>query len=311
MNPYLIPGMERRPNGPLCPFQHPDHEEFYVPVDHSQTRYVEFTEEIGDSSGLIEDGRLMVAYGREKCGKTALLNRCAKYVRDDLVRRGKKCAVISLSDESIGSRSVADREKYVFDAVLDDIRKRDLLAASAYNELRDRRDDLLRAYRYLSDCLPADAVVVVLLPPVELAQELVDYASYVRPKLLLLAESSYVQDIDGTWPAIKAASTRVEPFRLMVERLRVEDGWVFASARQNMESENRDYPIVTEETMRLVTDGLKPSIGQLQSLLHGVYREILERRASGDALAFPEMHEVSYEYITDFFLRASGQGLMR
>jgi hypothetical protein len=310
VNPYLVPGMENRPNGTLCPFRHPDHEGFYVPVDHSETRYFEFTDTIGDSSSLLEDGRLVIAYGREKCGKTALLNRCAKFVADDLENRDKRGVVISLSDESSANFAVEDRKKNVFRFVLDEIRKQDLVEASDLRELQSRQDDLVFAYKYLSDCLPASAVVIVLLPSVEVVQELADYAALVRPRMLLLAESSYVDEVDRAWRDIRGASPRVEPIRLMVDRLRVEDGWAFAEARQKLDEEGRKYPKVTEETMRRVTDALKPSIGQLQRLLHGVYREILEQRASGDALISPELDEVNYEHITDFFLRASGQGLM-
>lgn len=309
MNPYEVPGLERRPTWPLCPIKHPHHENFYVGVDHSETRYLEFIDAVGDASSLIEDGRLVVAYGGEGCGKTALLNRCAKWVKDDLADRGKRAQVLTLSNESRANISVEDRQKYVFDCVIDEVRKHELVSASDLEVLRARQDDPLRGYRYLSEVLPPDVVLVVLLPTSEVAGELVDYAGFVRGKLLLLAETAYVE-VDRCWSDIRAANRQAEPLRLKVEQLREDDGWLFATARQRLNREDRDYPIVTEETMRLVTTGMQASIGQLQRLLHGVYREILERRGPRDALTWPEVDEVSYEYITGFYFRASGQGLM-
>lgn len=308
MNPYLIPGLEAKPNGPLSPFTHPEHEDLYVEVDHSETRYQEFIRAIGDPTGLAENGRLVVAYGRELCGKTALLNRCAAWVEKGLAGKGYRTLILPFTDEIPASVPVQERQQRVFDLLVDDLIRAEWLTGSDLTKLENLQNDLGRGYRYLSNALPSNAVLIVLLPPSEIDSELVAYAGYVRGKLLLLAETVYIDMVELKWNAIQAACARSDAIRLRVERLRVDDGWLFAEARQRREQPDRGFPIVSQETMRKVTSGLRPSIGQLQGLLQGVYQEILEPSTAGDALISPQVDEVSYQDITDFFLRESGRG---
>jgi energy-coupling factor transporter ATP-binding protein EcfA2 len=300
MNPYLLPGTANRPHAPLCPFETTEHEKYYVPVDNTQVAFERFREEIGDAESLRQEGRLVVATGQQGCGKTSLINRCATWLAEALPHG----EIISLVDESSASDPIEHRLTLVYECLLADLAERRVLTTEQLQELAERRDNLELGYRTLSsrlDALESDLVLIVVLPPSEdLVREIEHYARFARRKILFFAESSYVDYVDRHWAQIRRAC-RAEPVLLKVGPLEDGDGWLFAQSRQELHPDAGVYPKVSEETMlRVTTRGYPTSIGQLQTLLHGVYEDLRRRSPEDLALRSPEL---SYEEITDYFFR--------
>lgn len=302
MNPYLVPGLEATPNGPLCPFHTPEHERYYVPVDSTKEAFEQFQAQIGDLRGLGDEGRLVVVAGQHGCGKTALINRCATWLRDSLADLDINCEISSLTQECLTNEPIQHRMDHVFQCVVDDLLKREQLSEEdRVRALKERRDGIDIAYRFLSSALDSNNVVtIVLLPPSEdLVKEVERYAQYARKSIVFFAESSFVRAIEMSWPAIHSAG-RVPPIRLEVGPLRERDGWLFAEARQEYHPNVTTFRKVSEATMRRVTDGWNTSIGQLQALLFGVYRE-LNNLLGPEGMVVSD--EVTYSEITNYWFK--------
>jgi hypothetical protein len=174
--------------------------------------------------------------------------------------------------------------------------------------LKEGRDSLDIAYRYLGGVLDDNFVTIVLLPPSEdLVKEVEDYAKYARKHIIFFVESSFVDRIERSWPDIYKAG-RTSPIRLEVGPLRAHDGWLFAQTRQELFAQEckersaraEDFRKVSEETVHRVTDGWETSIGQLQALFSGVYQELNDRPESEKAAT---SEEVTYADITNHFFK--------
>jgi hypothetical protein len=301
MNPYLVPGLEARPEGPLCPFHTPEHERYYVPVDNTQEAFEKFQGQMSDLRGLRDEGRLVVVSGLRGCGKTALINRCASWLRDSLHGLGAEAMIFSLTHEYLDNQSIQRRMDHVFQCVVNDLLQRRRLSEEDHiRGLKEQRDDLGIAYRYLSGVLD-DLLTIVLLPPSEdLVKEVAEYAKYAHRNIVFFVESSYVDDVESFWSNICSAS-RVPPVRLEVGLLGERDGWRFAQARQEHHSDAEELRKVSESTMRRVMENWNTaSIGQLQALLFGVYRELSDRPEPEDVVT---SDEVTYGDITNYYFK--------
>ena len=276
MNPYLVPGLTG-PNGALCPFKEPDHDNYYVPVDNTQKAYEQFTEEIDDPRRLSTDGLFVVVSGEQHCGKTALINRCAAWLRRRLNDVGLQGHIFPLTHERIATRSIKARLEHVFGCMSDDLRKSKLLEPDQLGELERRGDDLDRAFRYLSDILDQNRVLIILLPPSEdLIKEAERYANFSRGKIVFFAESAYVNIVRHHWPSIRIAGPAA-PILLEVGPLHRDDSWLFAHTRQEIhysQPNARPFLKVTKETMNKLTAGRKISIGEMQKFLHWMYGDM-------------------------------------
>lgn len=297
MNPYLVPGLAR-PDGPLCPFQVPDHEKYYVSVDNTEDAYRKFQQEIGDPHLLSTEGRLVVVSGPQRCGKSSLINRCAAWLLCELEKVDLAGAIFSLTDVVPTNRSVDDRILQVFDSMIDDLRRRKLMEDPDLNVLTTRRNNLDLAFRYLSTNLDKDQVLIILLPSADLVKEAVKYAELSRGKIVFFSETAYGDSVRIHWPNIHKAS-RMPPILLEVGPLEENDGWVFAKARQEVHANPnlRPFPKMTRNTMAQITGGLEISIGQLQTMLYDYYHHRTQLPQNNVAPS----DEVTFEDFTKFY----------
>lgn len=306
-NPYHVPGMRSR-IGPLCPYTHPEHENFYVPVDHTEKAFEVFKKALGDDpSALRAEGRLTVALGWDGCGKTSLLNRCANWVKAEL-RQG--CHIVSLVDAARDSDPREVRENRVFKLLVHELFARDLIDPKQREDLTEALDkgDLDFGYFYASRYVlkPKNVVLVVLLPRTEIPLEVESYAKRAYPNLVFLAESRKVEAVGSYWPRIESAHDSSTPIRLEVGTLAQGDGWAFVQARKGDRTDAPDYPYVSEETIRRVTVARKLSIGELHKLLYGTYQELLEQIKDSGSVGSP-MGEVTLLDLMEFHFRRPGR----
>jgi hypothetical protein len=226
-NPFAVPARSEADARPLCPWQHVDHEHLYAPVDHTEAAFTEFKGAVGEDPDLASGGRMVLITGHEGCGKSALMHRAAWWARDNLgLPAGQVHIVDLMADRSAGEASEV-RVGYVMRRMLDEARQLTVLTAEELDGLDKREENPSLALPFLSRALLRHSVVLlVLLPPVEVPDDIRRYATYARPNVFFFAESSYVMEPEagltvGGKPII----------HLQVGLLSEADGWAFVHNR--------------------------------------------------------------------------------
>jgi hypothetical protein len=288
-NPFAVPGLMRDVD-PLNPVRHDRHVAFYVPVDHTETAFRQFQAQFEDPAHLVDLGRLVVVTGDRGCGKTALVNRCAHWLREWLVPAGLHGQVIDLTREARENQSMVERRARVSAALVDRLYEQRLLVSEVVREMRGEPDDV---YRNLAGCLTPGLVPIVLLPrSADLTEELVGYATDARRRIVFVGETSYGlseerrQRIDqaGEAPAV----------HLAVSRLGARDASRFAEERLRRVPEGTLPRVAPTALDEYTASRQRVSIGEVQRLLYGMYEKL---RVQSDR---PD--EVTYQHISQHFL---------
>ncbi|MCD0450677.1 hypothetical protein LO762_15980 [Actinocorallia sp. API 0066] len=260
---------------PLCPWRLAAHERDYVPVDHSFQAYEKFKGAI--SGDPFTTGWLFVFKGPSGCGKTALMHRCAHWLqRAGETSGGYKAEIIDFTDQVPPTFEALPVERRVAFVARRVARR---VGQFLGRPLRPGPPDLL--YAAMSDLLLAQdeedrRLVLVLLPPSELAAELDHYRYLGRPGLVFMAETS----TDETDPAATLTSRyglRTVP--LEVRGLSPGDGWKLVRARMRGGATPRFPRALVDSYMTAMAgrsrDGI--SIKELRSVLAGAYAVAVAR----------------------------------
>lgn len=300
VNPIAIPGMRYAPLRPLDPLRHAEHTAYYVDVDGAAEAYEQFRNAFADPAAWREIGALAIAAGFEQTGKSALLNRCAQWLRSERMHNGEDVVVADL------------RSAPVTDAQSIDHRMATVCRHLVMTLYQERRltDDRLLALREPAEILPylryqlADhpTLLLVLLPPsADLPEELVAYARLAPPGVLLLGETAYVSRLNDVAARLETAPAHTRILHL--DRLRPGDGDEFYRRRRELHPADADVPEPSPDLLpRLVS--LRPiSIGELQHLLYDLYQELLYIE--------PDVRAVTFEMITAFYFRKTALGAGR
>jgi hypothetical protein len=314
LNPFPLPGWQRTPMRPLCPWRDTQHRDYYVRVDDGDFQYDDFTQQMGDLSALLAEGRLVLVTGESGCGKTALVHRCADWVVREVERQGGEGG---LGPEARGlvldltgclpdgpAQSIEHRAAHVCDELFGRLVDNGALRPQAVGQLSPDRDTPRRIYPRLAAALVEGLVLVVLLPtPGELAAEVVQYArAFAGPKVLFMAESDLL-DPDEVADIVRQLEAWVPPLTLHVGALEEGDVRRFVEDRLKRHSTVGRYPRMSDEAIEFLT-GMAKSIAQLQRTLHGTYES---RRSRG--LSCGEDDVVTVDDIVAFFNDGSRNGL--
>jgi len=324
MNPYLVTGLEATPNAPLCPHRYAGHDALYVPVDDTDKEFHRFQDTMAAVGRLTSRGRLAVVAGRQGCGKTSLIHRCAAWLRAELRNAELTGEIFDLTDSSAPNRSIMLRMEQVITDLVDHLRdersgvkaahievlERKLREIEEIEDTADREERHLgkvdRVYRNLHEALPADRILIILLPPSsDIVDEIGKYAGFARhPRIVFFAETDHVEDLDRRWERF-SANEAAALVQLDVGSLKDGDSWAYAQARQGTEQDEADFPLADEETMRRVRRNGVTSIGQLHRLLYGVYEDF---RATCSANGSSPPSRLRWHHITDYHFRLSHSG---
>lgn len=289
VNPFLVPGWEESPLRPLCPWRHQAHDKLYVDVNHTLAAFQKYTRRMSAVENLREDGRLVLVTGESGCGKTALINRCAHWTRDQLAGHGVRGEIVDLTRDG-SQQSVEERMGLVAERLVDELAHNGVLPPAVHEGIRGLPPS--RLYAGLGNALPADVVLIVLLPPAEVVREVVAYAGLARRRVLFFAESSY---FDHAQISRVRESSPEPPVLLSVGPLNPGDVRRFIEDRLDRNRRRGRYPRISVETMDRAAGPLR-SIAQLQRILSEVYEE-RGRQDSG----YTDSDWVTYEDITRLF----------
>ncbi|MEU5692893.1 hypothetical protein [Actinosynnema sp. NPDC020468] len=275
VNPFAVPWFDS-PMQPLRPFDHESHEDFYVDVDGSFAEYARFHREMGDFDSMLRRGRVALVTGDTGCGKSALVNRCAGWVKQELGRRGHRVEVVDVTqaadpDDPIG---IPERMSVVCDQLFDQVRDLGVLRPEVVDEFRGHRDLPHRVYPNLGGYLRADHALVVLLPEVALAREVVAYARYARGRVLFFLESTALGP-DDVREVVRATESFTGLVDLRLGELR--EGDVHRFVRKRFAGHEGGFPRLLEETLDWASGWVR-SVAQLQRSMHSTYGYLMDQR---------------------------------
>ncbi|WP_255950771.1 hypothetical protein [Streptomyces odontomachi] len=226
-NPFAVPARSESDARPLCPWQHGEHEHLYAPVDHTETAFMEFQRALREDPDLKSGGRMVLITGHEGCGKSALIHRAAWWARGNLGLPAPDVHIVDLmADRSAGEASEV-RVEHVMRRMLDEARQLTVCSTEELEGLDKREDKLSLALPYLSSALSRHSVaLLVLLPPIEVPDDIRRYARYARPNVFFFAESSYIARPEA------GLTVGGKPIvHLEVDLLTEADGWTFVNNR--------------------------------------------------------------------------------
>lgn len=300
INPFGIPG-QASPLNPLNPVADSQHDGLFVDVDNSKQAFEEFQSILGSDHAFDRGGAMAIAVGDRRFGKTALLNRCAFWLKREIEKRSaaagakKKAHIVDLrflaSVEGLGS-NVPARERV--DTVCHHLMKKlhgDRQLAEPWSE--DAQRDASHVLPYLADVLARNVVVIVMLPPTaDVIDELVSYANLVPRKVVLLAETSFAGRLEEYGGKLKRAAT--VPVQLHLGTLRPEDGEKFYNERRARHTSDRTVAEAAPADLRWLITVKPTSVGEFQEFLHELYEKEIQRR--------PPAQQLTREVITEFYI---------
>lgn len=281
MNPFGIPGAGG-PKVPLRPWQHDDHGQYYVPVGNTSAAFDEFTHRMGTLDTLQREGQLVLVAGESGCGKTALINKCAWYVRAKLDKAGTTGVVVPLQSSLVGTPIASGDQRFAY--VLQQL----LAGLDGEGALRQDADDTIKRYegqpealyRQMHVLLKQKHVAIVLLPPSDLPDDVVRYGALSKRNVLFLTEFVY-----GSHPEaiVDDIETKLEkdapPIILRLTGLKTGDAPLYIQDRLKRHMRTGQYPLMSPETMAEL-DSMLQSVAHMQSTCYEVYEQ---RRKNGQA----------------------------
>ncbi|TDC01212.1 hypothetical protein E1091_03280 [Micromonospora fluostatini] len=268
---------------PLNPLWHEEHLDFYVPVDNTEESFTTCQKRFEDLADLHRQGRLVLVSGERGCGKTALINRCAYWLHGRLRADGLGVEVVDLTQEASDSATVRERLSKVSEALVD---KLDLLALLRGDRIYDKRTDPDGTYRNLPGYLEPDQWLIVLLPTVELVEELRYYDARAPQRTVFFAEAPSavgVQHVSG------------RTLHLRVDAFEHEHASLFAADRLGRMPAGAVPPLAPEALDEFIQGDRKTTIREMQWLLFGVYETLRVQNSRPD--------EVTWEHLGRHFVR--------
>ncbi|TCO53516.1 hypothetical protein [Actinocrispum wychmicini] len=279
INPFTVEPFGASPMRPLRPFDHSHHRAFYVPVDNSEAQFQKFQRRMGDLRGMLADGGLTLVTGDTGCGKSALVNRCADWVVDELKKKHQMVGKVIDATRTVGpaeTHGVDKRMSITCDQLCDLVKNKGVLLPDGATSFEQRREHPNHVYNNLPLWLDDPYALIILLPsPGDLDLEVMRYAMFARPRVLFMAESALLTERDAYTIEGKLEAW-MRPVTLHVGPLAEGDVRRFTQDRLNRNADQGAYPRMSEETMTEL-DGELHTVAQLQRVLHSSYEFRLDQ----------------------------------
>jgi len=298
---------------PLRPWLNKDQDDLYVPVDSTETAYREFTGYFTDPAHLKNSGTLLLVTGNEGCGKSSLLHRCAKFLRDHCAAATpSQVSIVDLNGSAILRQDlegqalpyeIAARQVYL--EVVSRLADEGMLDSTDLDTL-EGLDNATLGYKRLSRRLrERDRMAVIMPPPIHADAEIRQHCLYARNRhLAFMLESTRTVLGYDFHTHVDHDSTKA--MQLRVKELKEGDHWAFVEnrlARLVRRARDCSFPGIDEHTVRVIVqaEGNFDTIRQLQT----GFSEVFTRAAS------KSVHEITSEYFMKYFWEQRGMDMRR
>ena len=304
INPFLIPKREHMPKAALCPWRWADHTEFYVEVDNYADSLEIFDASFADPALLQENSRLVLVAGDSGCGKSALINHCVHLLAERLpspLRAVPVDLTREVEDES-GHEMVIDipkRMSFIGDKLVKKLAAKNLIGEPVLGTLQGLGDRPHELHAELANALDSkenfDVVLLLLLPTMELVQEVEKYAALSGRRVVYFAESLLVRSqAEGL---ANSRGAEVPPVIMTVGTLNPGDVGKFVDARFEEARTRGDFPGLADELIEEFENGREMSIARLQQTLARIYMLAMkkgEKYASNWTISLREAQELLF-----------------
>ena len=287
----------RETTQPLRPHEDDDDDSYIVDIDHTGECYAEFERAVTVRS-VRRQGGLVLAVGEKGWGKTTLLYKCAKGVKERAESAGCLPLIIDLEGQKRNTErlTVAARARTLYRSVINSLRDRPLLKPEELDELLAQvipSDSALDqqlppdAYLRLSQLLgrlaeqrperrPADVVLIIVLPPFqEVPTEIETYQQQLAPRLLFLCETQYTP----------ARLTGHETTILQLGKIDQDDVWRVAEQRLSRNCAPDCPPYTTRDDVVDYFKGWPLGFAAAQHVLLRAFEDALADQLSPDPLS--------------------------
>ncbi|GAA1635604.1 hypothetical protein [Actinoplanes couchii] len=271
-NPFRFPDHFGDSLQPLDPLEHPEHADLYVDLDGFEAAFTLFQQRFGSPESFDRSGAMAIAVGDRHFGKTALLNRCAYWLRETLNAPGSNSMVADVVDLKwvpvADGQTTEERMKLVCHHLMKRLDYLNCLE-KPWGEGKEQPppEDVLP---YLDGWLREDRLVIVQLPPTaDVQEELVAYAKMVPRRVILLGETAYARQFDDKAAEFRGA--RIPPVVLRLGKLRPADGVTFYNKRRELYPDDAKIPAPANNVWPELLGTRPMSVGELQRILYDLY----------------------------------------
>lgn len=236
-NPFVIPGRGLGDRRPLSPSTHQEHRELYVPVDHTSDAYSSLQHLIGTVLGDGAQTRMIVVCGLEGTGKTSLIHRAVDWLDQQLKAADIRHYVVDLQEDAASGMASDARVLHLVSRLCDKIGLLGVLTEQEMDKLEQRKNDPANALPFLAELLAIRAQqggkqtrMTVLLPRIEVQNELTTFAEASRTPLLVFSETTeeaIARGVESKYGTNAASLVRT----LTLGGLELADGWRFVEQR--------------------------------------------------------------------------------
>ncbi|GAB1639732.1 hypothetical protein [Krasilnikovia sp. MM14-A1259] len=294
VNPFSLPGRQD-PRDPLDPLSGDPVEVLkqYVAVDNTQGAFRQFTRAVPDPSELMRGGQLVVAMGMDGCGKSSLINRCAWQAQTDIEAAGLQSVAVDARWQAGVTDSMDARINQVAGYLRDALRRRGMVTIDD-SDLQQLREKPATLYSRLSLHLADNVVVVVRLPWTERIEEVVEYAQYAHPGLLLFCELRGKHGLDTVQSRLDRTD-RGLPIVLEVGPLTRGHGRAFVEHRFQLSGHTNERPLLEPDVVERMISARRQSIREFQKFLYVMYESLQQSSNVPAAITWDYVLEFHYQ----------------